>query len=63
MNSQKKADLIYGAVHEAVMQLRIQLKRDHQLPDALDAIIAQAGEKAAREAVAAYRKPLHEVGR
>jgi hypothetical protein len=54
--SERKEQLIYNAVHEAIMQLRIKLCRE--VPHNLDTMVDQAGHAAGLAAIAAYRKPL-----
>jgi len=60
MRSERKEQAIYDAVHEAIMQLRINIHKV-QTPttiDKLDTQIAQAGHAAGMAAIAAYKKPL-----
>jgi len=40
--SEKKRSELYGVIHEQLMQLRIELRRTHQLPSDADHKIAQS---------------------
>ena len=61
--SAKRRTAVYGAVHEAITDLRVEIAK---LPEfrnkandwaKLDVMIAQAGERAARNALAAAEAP------
>ena len=39
--SEKKKSELYSAIHENLMQLRIKLKKEHDLPESVDSQIAQ----------------------
>lgn len=39
--SEKKKSELYSAIHEQVIQLRMKLKREHDLPEYVDHQIAQ----------------------
>lgn len=58
MRSDRKAQAIYDAVHEAVMKLRIRWAELPQSYSGRDTEIAQMGHAAGMAAVAAYRKRL-----
>ncbi len=53
-----KSQLIYNAVHERIMDLRVHLCRKPVIGDALDSLLAEAGEKIAVAAVAAYETKM-----
>lgn len=60
--NEKREEAIYGAVHDAVMTLRVRtirvMRGEGWTPDELDFQIAQAGHAAGMAAIAAYRDPL-----
>ena len=49
--SAKRQSAIYAAVHGTVMDLRIKLMQEHGVTADVDHLIAQAGQRAASEAV------------
>lgn len=62
--SDRKAQLIYDAVHEALMRVRIEAK---QYPTVfamhVDDMLYCAQMRAAEAAVRAYKKPLRKAGK
>ena len=58
MSSERKAQAIYYAVHEALMPLRIENERRIMMSRELGRKLADAQAKAAHDAVMAYQRPL-----